>query len=265
MQTLSHLGATVHLLRLLVAGEQDLEVNGELVQLRRGDVFLVARGSRIRLLGMSPEVTYLRLFFEPLEGDEELREAVPPAQCRGESWRLAVPTFIHATRAAAVAGMMHRMERLDLEVRQGTVRSASVLMDWRMESLLREILLEMAMNPLSAPEGARPHPRAVEKVLRAMQTEISRTRTLGEWAQLAGVSVTTLTRQFRRSTGHSIQYYQTQLRMEQGKDWLRRAPETRLADLAERLGFCDAFHFSRAFHRHVGVSPSEFRSWLLAP
>jgi AraC-like DNA-binding protein len=29
--------------------------------------------------------------------------------------------------------------------------------------------------------------------------------------------------------------------------------------LAERLGFADAFHFSRVFKKVVGVSPREFR------
>jgi AraC-like DNA-binding protein len=36
-------------------------------------------------------------------------------------------------------------------------------------------------------------------------------------------------------------------------------PRLTLATIAERCGFCDAFHFSKRFKQIVGVSPAEFR------
>jgi AraC-like DNA-binding protein len=32
-----------------------------------------------------------------------------------------------------------------------------------------------------------------------------------------------------------------------------------LAEIAEQLGYCDAFHFSKAFKKSVGSAPSSYR------
>jgi AraC-like DNA-binding protein len=39
---------------------------------------------------------------------------------------------------------------------------------------------------------------------------------------------------------------------------LLRAPDAMVKQVAEKVGFDDPFHFSRAFKAVLGVSPSEF-------
>ena len=42
----------------------------------------------------------------------------------------------------------------------------------------------------------------------------------------------------------------------------RLAGTAAIADVAAACGFCDAFHFSKRFKQHIGVSPAEFRRQL---
>ena len=39
-------------------------------------------------------------------------------------------------------------------------------------------------------------------------------------------------------------------------------PAVKLRTIASELGFCDEFHFSKAFKRAYGISPSEYRRSL---
>ena len=46
--------------------------------------------------------------------------------------------------------------------------------------------------------------------------------------------------------------------MQLAADLLRSTP-LKVADIAERVGYGSDAAFSRAFHRHVGIWPAEFR------
>jgi AraC-like DNA-binding protein len=52
--------------------------------------------------------------------------------------------------------------------------------------------------------------------------------------------------------------YLTEWRMQLAADLLR-STALKVADIAERIGYGSDAAFSRAFHRHVGMWPAEFR------
>jgi AraC-like DNA-binding protein len=63
---------------------------------------------------------------------------------------------------------------------------------------------------------------------------------------------------FREELGKSPKEYLARLRVEVAKRTLLESNE-KLDSLAERLGFCDAPHFSRVFYKYVGLWPGDFR------
>ncbi len=66
-------------------------------------------------------------------------------------------------------------------------------------------------------------------------------------------------KKFRKLSGRSPGRYRTNLQMERACEMLGE-PGVLLRDIAEELGFCDEYHFSRQFSKSVGWSPSEYRS-----
>lgn len=87
------------------------------------------------------------------------------------------------------------------------------------------------------------------------------TLTLAEMAAYAGLSESQLSHLFRQQIGHSPLAYFIRLKMQHACSLLAT---TRLSikEIANAVGYEDAYYFSRLFKKYIGVSPSEFRSEL---
>lgn len=81
---------------------------------------------------------------------------------------------------------------------------------------------------------------------------------LGQVARRCGLHYETFRKRFRAATGLSPGAWRRRALWQRASELLARGDLT-LAELAERLGFYDAFHFSREFKRATGVSPREWR------
>lgn len=66
-------------------------------------------------------------------------------------------------------------------------------------------------------------------------------------------------RTFKKQFEITPMQYLTRIRMEQAKILLRET-SIPIQEIAQKLCFCDGQHFSSAFHRHMGQTPSEYRS-----
>lgn len=79
-----------------------------------------------------------------------------------------------------------------------------------------------------------------------------------EVAREVGLSYETFRKRFVQTSGESPGHYQKRRRL----DWACAAiyhGEHTLKQIADELGFCDVFHFSKAFKQVVGTTPSEYR------
>jgi AraC-like DNA-binding protein len=76
-------------------------------------------------------------------------------------------------------------------------------------------------------------------------------------AEIAGTSVRTLQ---RRLTPFGMSYSRLvqQMRFEAATELLAK-PDIRMLDVAHAVGYEDQAHFTRAFRRFAGVSPTEYR------
>ncbi len=121
------------------------------------------------------------------------------------------------------------------------------------------IVLEMLVSLARATEPDVRHVPAwllrAQEILHARFTEPLR---IGEIAREVAVHPAHLTRAFRRCFRVSVGSYVRRLRLE----WVARQlaeSERPLARLALAAGFADQSHFTRAFKRYSGLTPSAYR------
>jgi AraC family transcriptional regulator len=82
--------------------------------------------------------------------------------------------------------------------------------------------------------------------------------TVESLAAQASVTPSHFCRIFKRATGVSPHQYVMKTRFDRAQQLLLQS-DTRIAMIAESLGFTSQSHFSRAFRRITGQTPAEFR------
>lgn len=100
-------------------------------------------------------------------------------------------------------------------------------------------------------------PAIVDATLKLLATEFRSTLSVDDIGARVHCSPGYLSRLFRRSTGFTLHEYQQQLRLRAALELL---PESRhgLSELAMYLGFANHSHFSSAFRREFGMTPTQF-------
>lgn len=105
----------------------------------------------------------------------------------------------------------------------------------------------------------------VREVVEATRAEIcrdpTRSFTVRELALRVGVSPFHLCRLFRRGTGITLHTYLVDLRLRRSLEWLSDVT-TDLSRVALEAGFSSHSHYSAAFRRRMGITPSRARSEL---
>jgi AraC-like DNA-binding protein/quercetin dioxygenase-like cupin family protein len=91
-----------------------------------------------------------------------------------------------------------------------------------------------------------------------IETHFQRLKTLRQIAQECHVDVAYLCRLFQRHDHQSPYQFLMHLKMKLAAEWLQQ-PGALVKQVAERAGFSDQFHFSRAFKSVLGVAPDIFR------
>ena len=106
--------------------------------------------------------------------------------------------------------------------------------------------------------GAARLRRIKELVHAKMEDDLS----LDEMAESVGLSTAHFARMFRKSTGETPHQFVLRQRLERAKGLLR-APDARILDVALACGFKTQQHFAQVFREVWGVSPKEYRQYLV--
>jgi AraC family transcriptional regulator len=103
--------------------------------------------------------------------------------------------------------------------------------------------------------------RLVDRIKLALAADLSKRWTLSDIAAEVGGSPVYLTQVFQQVEGVPLYRYQLELRLARALDLLAQVND--LSALSHDLGFSSHSHFSAAFQRTYGRSPSEFRQHAL--
>jgi AraC-like DNA-binding protein len=136
----------------------------------------------------------------------------------------------------------------------------------RVPELLLVEVLRLYSEQSPAPTGwlAATGDPVVSRALKLLHGDPARNWNVEELARRANTSRSVLGERFRALLGQSPIRYLVEWRMQLAAGLLR-STGLRLAAIAERSGYGSEAAFSRAFHRHLGMSPAQWRETALKP
>lgn len=208
--------------------------NGTVFPFEKDDFLLVEYGSSYTVETGDCESEYVTTAF-----------ALDPS-CSFEDFGL--PTFFKAGHTP-----IFRLKVLSL-LRAWEKNSAYSKLEARL--LLNEIFLDIrkAVGGDAVPSPISPVAPAIEYINKHYNTDIS----LQALAQLCRMSESYFRSQFREYMGLSPLKYRESVRIGWAKQYLASELFS-VTEIAEKLGYCDIYHFSKVFRQHCGISPNAYR------
>ena len=206
----------------------------------------VGRGSLSIRLGGGGASTRLITGVFRFEGDNipSMLAVLPPV--------IHIPRTLRTEDAGRLEGLAHFLLAEAEEPQPGAAIMISRLID---------VLVIRAMRTwvrTAPPEnkgwlGALADAR-ISRAIKAIHDEPFRRRTVAELAALAGMSRSSFADRFAKLIGAAPLHYQTRWRLLLANEMLRR-PDTRVSDVARRVGYESDAAFSRAFKAQFGFAP----------
>ncbi|GAA3628998.1 hypothetical protein GCM10022223_53170 [Kineosporia mesophila] len=108
-------------------------------------------------------------------------------------------------------------------------------------------------GPTPEARASAPFMRMTEYIMSHMNSDLS----VGVVAEAGGCSPTTAERLFTRYSGHSMQVWVRQVRMQRAA-LLLRTSGLRVSEICTHVGYGDPLYFSRVFRQTFGVPPSRY-------
>ena len=181
-------------------------------------------------------------------------EDTPPPKLRA----LIMPKFGHAQfedKQARVGRLIEEIAQVGALRRDDGFWEAQSLLCRIIDMLLGAIHVEGPLYRIGRPTAAAP--TLATRVDQYLRDNLSRRITLADVARHVSVSVSTLSHRYPAEAGRSVMQTLLDIRLTTAKGLLERGDP--LKTVAAQLGFTDAFHFSHAFKRGVGIPPRAFR------
>lgn len=166
-----------------------------------------------------------------------------PLEVRGETARYVADTFKVIMNFTPDLKSVALLQMLTLIFRRG-------------EFNYMETTVDVAQSPTKA--RMRFH-----RVNKFIIENYNRPVSLGEAAELAGMNPTSFCNAFKRYSGMSFNACLTRHRLNAAARLLVTT-HLNVSEIAFRVGFNDAPHFTRTFTRHFGESPTDYRNRRLA-
>jgi AraC-like DNA-binding protein len=174
----------------------------------------------------------------------------------------ALPAMVHLRTAGSSDGRLKPLIEFALsELREPSCGGRSVLL--RLAELM---FVEVVRRHLGTVSGERTgwlaglHDPMIARALSLLHGAPARRWTLGELATEVGTSRSVLSERFARFVGRPPMQYLARWRMQLATRLLAEPGATKVATVAEAVGYESEAAFSRAFRRSVGVSPAAWRA-----
>ena len=231
-------GFPFYVLEYVESGSGVVEIDGTSHALRSGVVFAYAPTARceIRTQPSDPMVKYFLAFAGRAVRQRMTRCGVGVNEAR---------------QLAAHAEVTSVFEDI---VREG--QRSGALAGRICGALVELLLLKIEDTTSVAPHAREPAREAFLRCKALIDAEAERLGTLEEVATATGVEASSVCRWFRRYQGTSPYQYLMRRKMNLAAEYLIENGGL-VKEAAQRVGFADPYHFSRAFKAVHGIAPSE--------
>jgi AraC-like DNA-binding protein len=245
----------------------------EPLMLQAGDIAVMARGchhvlSTLPTLPAGGELPSATVWTAPPASDDEAAAASAVISGAYQLWNEPLHPFFREMPAWFVlrgdslprlGPLALTVALLDEEVNQRRLGADTIvhgLLDVIFTYVLREIVVRQGGAQAGWSHAVADPP--VRTVVALMHEDCAHPWTLEELAARAGLSRTVLAERFRVAMGETPLAYLRTVRMQKAMRILAETART-LEQVAQEVGYQDAFGFSKVFKRSVGLSPREFR------
>lgn len=99
----------------------------------------------------------------------------------------------------------------------------------------------------------------VQQIMKYMEENYREKISLEQIAANMYLSSFYIAKIFKSETGDTPINYLIRLRMEKAKEILEISPEEPIKEVAAAVGYSDAYHFSKLFKKHYGISPLYYK------
>lgn len=234
-------------------GSESFEISGKLQQFDPGDLVLI-NPQQVHTGNAEghDDLEYLSLYVDP----HYVRTLARSLQAAAE-----LPEFT-VIRAADQWPLIEHLRRLHALVRDEGDADAAELQA-ALEAVVRPALEQFSnlRQPMLRSTNRVTHRKIAKAMehIRGLDSSVNPTSlSLDELAEIAGLSKYHFLRQFSQTVGITPGAYLRTLRLCHAARKLRTSAQP-ILDIALSVGFADHPSFSRAFARHMGMTPSEYQ------
>lgn len=237
-------GACLYEMHYFVSGEGSFRNASTRYAIQKGSLYFSSPGMCHQILATVPEkpITYYALLIDVAD-DGEVAALLERLVGKGEG--RIVGTGYRFFFADILEKHLSNEEELEYSARHSLI------------SLLYQIAAGKGQSGWGAADNAH-----IEKAIAIMQSRIERDIDLGELCSILDVSREHFVRLFSAGMGMPPMRYYARLKIEAACAMLS-STNLRIGEISDKLGFESQFSFSRAFHKALSISPSDYRDRFL--
>ena len=139
--------------------------------------------------------------------------------------------------------------------------SGTYIRAYLMQMLL--LVIRERCEPMERPVGcafeSASKKYVVEQIMNYIEDHYSEKISLDQIAENMYLSPFYISRIFKNETGNAPIRHLINIRLEKAKELLEGGYEGSIQEVAARVGYDDAYHFSKLFKKRYGISPSQAR------
>ncbi|MCH9682627.1 MAG: AraC family transcriptional regulator [Deltaproteobacteria bacterium] len=248
-------------------GDEQCHVGGKLHRFREGDVVLInpqqvhtgnARGDEIEYVRLYVDRDVVERLTEELGAPNQMPEFTSLRACGQRDLVLAMAHLLELVqrRDGTVEAVTSDQPSLDAPTTMDVDTALQQVLVWALEGFSN---LRTPRVRSTARVGHRKIARVLDYLRDLAPNAAPSDASLDRLAHEAELSKYHFVRQFQRSVGMTPGAYLRTLRLCHAARLLRKQPDP-IVDIAAAVGFADHPSFSRAFARHMGMTPSQYRA-----
>ena len=248
-QTYEHKQA-VYEITYVLSGSGTFYCNDKIYSMEKGDLLIIRKGDKHNIV--SSDCDPLRFFYlgfdftEPI-GNEQIRQ---------------LKAFFDETdlvESCNSVGIQEAFMKILSEFLSDDDFSALMVEAYMQEIICCVYRIFSRKSPKSyiLNTGSSADEKLVYDVIHYIDVNMETMENLSDLSREFGYSYTHIAQKFSASTGESLKTYHTKRRFEKANDYLNRGYS--ITKVAETMGFKSIHAFSRAYKKHFGLAPREYK------